>query len=90
MKDDESMAIKTPTEISYLAAFTSSDPIEKIAAFYEEKVKGLTFSKIENAGAVTMISKELMDSRKGKQSVVLLKKSASDPVRITLGWGKTE
>ncbi|MCU0315053.1 MAG: hypothetical protein MUC92_00510 [Fimbriimonadaceae bacterium] len=87
---DRSFALKTPNEELYTGVFTSNDSIDTIAKFYTERVKGLEFNKSENAGAVSMFSKELFDDRKGKQSVTLLRKSADAPVEISLAWGKTK
>ena len=88
MVNEKSMFVKAASEESALAYFTSKDEIEKIAEFYKEKLKGLEFTKFENAGSVNMISKEYKDNNGGRVAISLSKKSASEPVEIVIGWGK--
>lgn len=86
---DKSMFVKTGSEESALAYFTSTDDIVKIADFYKEKLKGLEFNRFENGAAVNMITKEYKDASGGKVAIALTKQNASDPVEISVAWGKS-
>lgn len=88
MINDKSMSVKTPTEESALAYFTTTDDVEKIVAFYKEKLKGIEFNKFEDGEAVNLISKEYKDSSSGRVAIAVTRKSASGPVEISIGWGK--
>lgn len=83
----ESMKVETPTETSIMAVLTTTDEIGKVAAFYEEKVKGLKFNRFEAGGSVNYISQESKNSDGTKTSVVITQKGTA-PVKISLGFGK--
>lgn len=87
--NEKSMTVKTSTEESALAFFTSTDDIEKIADFYKEKLKGLEFSKFQDGDSVNFISKEFKDASGGKVAIALTRKGATAPVEISIGWGKS-
>jgi len=87
--NDKSMTVKTSTEESALAFFTSTDDIDKIADFYKEKLKGIEFNRFESGGSVNLISKEFKDASGGKVAIALTRKGPSDPVEISIGWGKS-
>ncbi len=88
MVNEKSMSVKTATEESALAYFTTSDDIDKVAEFYKEKLKGMDFAKLQDGEAVNMFSKEYKDASGGKVAITITKKAAAGPVEICIGWGK--
>ena len=83
----KSMKVKTATEESALVYMTSVDDMDKIKAFYEEKIAGLKFNEFKAGDSVNLIG-EAKASDGGKLAVTLVKKGAQGNVEISIGYGK--
>lgn len=82
-----SMKVKTEKEESVLVYLSSTDDVGMIKAFYEEKLAGIKFNEFKNGEAINYIG-ETKSSDGGKVAIAIVKKSASEPAEISIGYGK--
>lgn len=85
--NDKSMKVKTPTEESALAFYSSSDQPEAIKKFFEDQLGGAKFQEVKTGGSVTMIVQK--DNSDGSTTAIsITQKEAAGPVEISIAYGK--